>query len=177
MTKENTDKLIPHPIREPIQVELMRQIFNAIRSDMETISYIPEISEQKQKIWWTSLDHSKVKAFLYTPVDEPWYFVAFSVVQKKGDFTTPMFGVVPAAHGRGYGREIIKHYLEVANGPLAGSQRKDNGAIRHLNQELGWQIVGETEEAELLYHSGIIKNDPRQEEIYEEILRYHGVKK
>ncbi len=165
--------LVPRRISEPWEVERMRQIFNATIDDLATVKLEPK-SEGDQQRWWQAMDQSRVVAFLYAPVAAPWRFVAFSMLQwKPNGVVTPLFAVDPEWHGFGYGREIIDHYLHVANGPLAGSALKSNEAIMHLNKQAGWQVVSEDERVVKLYHPGVNPGS-RDEEILKEILRYHG---
>src|SRR5438128_10450650 len=163
--------LTPRRISEPWEVEVMRRIYNLAVPDLATRPLSPRVEHSQQK-WWACLDKSRVTAHLYHPVAMPWRFVAFSLVQwKERGIATPMFAIHPDWQHRGYGREIIDHYLEVANGPLAGSALKSNAAIMHLNEKAGWRVVSEADGVVQLYHPGIApQNDARQREIYAAIL-------
>ena len=171
--------LVPRRITEPWEVEVMRRIFNLTLADLATRPLQPR-DEHSQQRWWSALDKTRTVAHLYSPIAMPWHFVAFSLVQwKDRGIATPMFAIHPDWQHRGYGREIIDHYLEVANGPLAGSALKSNAAIMHLNKRAGWQTVSETETVAHLYHPGVPtqsdRSEARQREIYEAILDYHGI--
>ena len=166
------DGLRAESIVHPWQVERMRQIYLECRPWL-SVQDLPDRSEVEQQEWWNSIKgHSK--AFLYSPSEEPWKFVAFSLLRKKSaNIVSPMIGIAEEYRGKGYARKIIQHYISAAGGALAGSARSDHTQILRLNYELGWQEVGEKDGMILLYHPGCIENH-RQEEIYREILRYHG---
>jgi len=168
--------LIFRKIDEPWAVERMRQIYSETMSSLATHP-IPERGPISQQEWWKSLDQSKVQAFLYAPINRPWEFIAFSIVQKKHEhFTTPIFAITPKEHGKGYGEQILRHYLFVANGPLAGEDSLSNPAIAHLNDRNGWQVLGIDEKGvRKLYHPGYRDLSEEQQQVaYDEIVRYHG---
>jgi hypothetical protein len=73
-----------------------------------------------------------------------------SLVGKKA----PLFTAAAVVNGK----EIVKDYIIKANTPLAGAQLKSNNAIRYIHSLNGWEVIGETEKLELLYHPGQIKN-------------------
>ena len=171
------DKLIAHRLSKnshPLLIERMRQIYNTMIPWVATRPLTP-IESQPQQDWWNQLvDHTKTTFHLYSPIETPWEICAYSVVTDRGDFCTPHFAIGGAWWGRGYGAEIIQHYLEVAAKPLYGSQLVSNAAIRHLNTKFGWHVLDTRDGVEYLHHPGVNPNI-RQQEIYDEILRYHGV--
>ena len=144
-------------ISTPSQVESMRLIYND-NLDMLSTKPIPRREYQGQQDWWHENKHA-LKAFLYERLDQPGKFMAFLVIRDRGGFFTPILAIDKSAWGKGFGREIIHDYLELAGGPLAGSQLKSNRAICYLNSQFGWQVIGskqeEAGEVELLYHPGI----------------------
>lgn len=169
-------KIIPYRIRRPDleMVEIMRRIYNAVRADLSDPPPEPRTYDQ-QTAWWKSRDHEKTQAFLYNPENEPFNMIGFSLLQQKHpDFKTPQIGLWPEDQGKGYGRQIVNHYLETADGPLAGSDLFRSPAIAHINDSVGWKQVGSKDGSRLLYHPGPYM-DPRQDEIYRDILRYHGL--
>ena len=154
----------------PYLIDALRRLYN------ESIPFmtkpLEENSAEEQLAWWRSLDHSKVLVHLYSPVDEPWKIVAYSMLQHRGDHASPMFAIDPTYWGRGYGRAIIAHYIKEARMPLRGEQLVENKPIRHLNEKAGWKVIGNIEgRVELLEHSG---EPTRDQEILDEIVRYHG---
>jgi RimJ/RimL family protein N-acetyltransferase len=130
------------------------------------------MTAEQQQAWWRNIDHKRVQVHLYSPIEQPWEIVAFSMVTDRGDFCTPMFAVSNTWWGKGYGEEIIRHYLALAEGkPLRGEQLTLNPAIQHLNKKLGWLIVAERDGTQFLVHP-----NGRQQEIYDEIIRYNEEK-
>jgi len=155
--------MIIEPIHNSTQVELMRQIYNENRQYMETKGPLPERTREAQLEWWDSLDHDKVKAWLHYDLFERLFLsdhnderklIGFSMLQNRGSFSTPMFAIKKEYHGKGYGREFIKWYLDRASRPLAGSQLQSNKAICHLNKEFGWKILCSHSGVDHLYHPG-----------------------
>jgi GNAT superfamily N-acetyltransferase len=157
-------QLIAHPVTEPHQVERMRQIYNDTIDDLATTPLV-KLNEYEQQDWWREREVG-TRAWLYAPIVTPWRMVAFCLLTQRNGFVTPLFAIDPMWHGRGYGKEIIQHYLTEAKGPLAGSALKKNAAIMHLNQQAGWQVLSETEEVVNLYHPG-------REECFDSIVAYH----
>jgi len=168
--------LTAHRITEPWQVERMRQIYNETLPDLATRPGLTPRTEAAQQEWWSEV-HDHAVAHLYSPITEPWKFVAFSLVQwKPGGIVTPLFAIETAWQGRGLGRQIIDHYLKIANAPLAGSALTSNRAIMHLNERAGWQQLAERDGVALLYHPGPHPtDDARQREIFDAIMEYHGL--
>jgi len=173
LTRE--DKLVAHTVLYPWQVEIMRQIYNATLPWLEQSGRpLPHRAEVDQQNWWFDSE-IPMTAHIYTTVDEPWKFIAFSLIQFKEDrFSTPLFGILPEAHGNGYGEVILRHYLEIAGGPLAGSDRIDNPAITKLNDRNGWKVIGITDGVRKLFHPGVEPTEDEMQHAYDEICRYHG---
>jgi GNAT superfamily N-acetyltransferase len=153
----------------------MRQIFNATLPALSTIPLTAKSAEEQQA-WWNGRDPALVRGFLYSPVAWPWEMVAFSLLTQRDGFTTPLFAIDPAWQGRGYGAEIIRHYIAEARGPLAGSALRANAAISHLNAKAGWIEVGGDTKVAQLYHPGAVedRDATRQQEIYDSIMEYHS---
>jgi len=137
-------------------VEAMRLIYND-NLDMLSTKPIPRREYQEQQDWWNANSHL-LKAFLYERMDNPGRFIAFLVLRNRDGFFTPIFAIDKSAWGNGFGREIIDDYISLAEGPLAGSQLKSNHSICHLNQKVGWIVLGSRKEdageVELLFHPG-----------------------
>lgn len=151
----------------PALIERMRVLFNANIDSLATKPLSLQTS-RSQYDWWRSLDHTKVTFHIYSPKEWPWEIVAFSMVTDRGDYCSPMFAISNLWWGRGYGEQIIQHYLLVADEkPLQGEQLASNGAICHLNEKLGWLVVREENGVQYLRHP-----NNRQQEIYDEIIRY-----
>ncbi len=168
--------LIARTVREPWEVEVMRQIYEKTLPWLEQSGRpLPRRTPIEQQNWWFDREVG-MHAHLYTTVDEPWEFIAFSLVQEKGEyFSTPLFGILPEHHGKGYGEVILRNYLRVAGGPLAGSDRIDNPAITKLNDRNGWQVIGITDDGvRKLYHPGVAPFPDEMQHAYDEICRYHG---
>lgn len=156
------------PDAHPYLIERLRTLYNSAIQFLATHP-IELRSREAQAAWWNSTDHDKVTVHLYSPVDNPWEIAAFSMVTDRGSFVTPMFAIAKNYWGKGYGEEIILHYLALAGGkPLRGEQLISNGAICHLNEKLGWQVLMEKEGTQFLFHPNI-----RQQEVYDEIVRYN----
>lgn len=151
----------------------MRQIYAATIEALET-KPLPHRSPEDQYLWWQGLDHGMSRFFLYSPVEQPWEIVAFSMITRRGKYSTPMFAIHPFFHGRGYGREIIQHYIQEADGPLAGEQLVSNETIRYLNSEAGWNVVSSNGIVEKLWHPGPHADVDPMQDAYDEIIRYHG---
>lgn len=179
-------KLIAHRVTlasHPLLIEIVRAIFNANIADLAT-KPLHVLEQDEQQEWWKNLDHQNVQLHVYSPVEQPWQIVAFSLVRNHGHFSTPQFAIAGGYSGRGYGTEIIQHYIEVAGQPLYGQQLVANEAIRHMNQKAGWKVLYEREGVEYLFHPGrapflpcpciacTSADDARQREIYDEIVRY-----
>lgn len=157
------------PGSHPHLVVLLGEMYNGALDQLST-KPLRRNTPEEQLAWWAALPQ-EVVVHLYSPVEEPWRIVAFSMVRDRGTFCTPMFAVVPGEHGKGYGAEIIRHYLSVAwPKPLVGSQLVSNGAIRHLNNRYGWEVTEVRDGVEYLFHpSG--RDYPQS--TYDEIIRYH----
>jgi GNAT superfamily N-acetyltransferase len=168
-------KLIPHRLASdghPHLIEQVRVLYNSTLFFLATHPISPQ-SKEGQQAWWKDLDHSRVVVHLYSPVESPWDIVAFSMVTDRGLYFTPMFAISNNYWGKGYGQEIIEHYLALAAGkPLRGEQLVSNGAICHLNARYGWNIVGERDGTQFLIHPN---NVDRQQEVYDEMVRYWEV--
>lgn len=168
--------LLRMPVVEPWQVEIMRQLYNDAIPELATMSRLPYRSATEQQSWWANRAPG-TKAFLYLPIETPWAFVAFSLLTPRGKLYSPVFAIRPEWRGRGFAREIIQHYLDMADGPLVGSQRIDNARIRELNRDEGWEVIQTVSGfdgsfmVEQLYHPG--RRGVRQQEIFDEIVRYH----
>lgn len=142
--------LIPTPVQTPEEIEAMRQIFNLCREFM-TKPLSPITPEQQEK-WWKELPSKvkKFKAFLYRDEGE---IVAYSLLQWHHDGRiTPLFGITARARGHNIAREIIRHYLSEADGPLHGEELSSHAAIIKLNQEAGWKLLREENGVRYLYH-------------------------
>jgi hypothetical protein len=151
----------------PALIERLRVLYNTAIPFLATHRIETQTCESQQA-WWRNLDHTKVMVHLYSPVEFPWEIVAFSQVTDRGTYCTPMFALSNLWWGKGYGEEIIEHYLFVASGkPLHGEQLTSNGAICHLNKRLGWKIISERDGMQTLVHP-----NNRQQDIYDEIIRY-----
>ena len=166
-------------VQYPWQVELMRHIYND-NLDMLSTKPLPYRTYEAQQEWWN--DNKKfLKAYLYEPIDRPEKFIAFLVLRDRGCFYTPTIAIQKEEWGKKYGQEIIRDYIEKANGPLAGSQLQSNKAICHINKKVGWQIVGEADQpmgkVDLLYHPGINSKAKATEEVFDAILKYLELKK
>jgi len=140
-------------VTEEHEVEIMRLIFNENIKDLST-STLTEQTKENQLLWFYSL--KDVKCYLY--FNEINNVVGFLTLRYRDGFTTPTFAIFKKYWGKGYGKEIVKDYIIKANTPLAGAQLKSNNAIRYINSLNGWEVIGETEKLELLYHPGQIKN-------------------
>lgn len=133
-------------------IDTVRRIYNATIADLATKPLKPNTWDH-QYIWWRNIDFDKTVIHAYCPEPWPGVIVAFSKVTYRGDHCTPLFAIDPEWHGRGFGEEIIQHYLSVARPkPLRGSQLVSNGAICHLNEKAGWQIESTVDGVQHLYH-------------------------
>jgi hypothetical protein len=83
-------------------------------------------------------------------------------------------GVRPVERKKGYGRAVVRHYLSTVIGPLVGEALAGNTAINIINEELGWKAVGEVDGVLKLFHPRETPPE-RQDEIYRDILKYHGL--
>lgn len=159
-------------IKNTIQVDIMRQIYN---DNLDTLSttFLPYRTYDEQQSWWDE-NKDNLDAFLYKESQDGQY-VAFLVLTNRGNFKTPIIAIKKDYWGKGFGKYIIEDYIKKANSPLAGSQLQSNGAICHLNKKIGWEIVGTAEQPngtiDLLFHPGINKNVNLQN-IREEIINY-----
>ena len=166
------NRLLAVRVLEPWAVEVMRNLYQSCKPWLEVSGPLPNRTAEEQQAWWNEMPHPKV-AYLYVDIDKPWEFIAFSIIQRKGSFSTPIFAIHPAQHRRGLGEVILRHYLQVADGPLAGSDKLSNGAIVHLNDRNGWQVLEIQDGVRKMFHPGV--HNDRQQEIYDEIMRYHGI--
>jgi hypothetical protein len=161
------------------QVEIMRNIYND-NLDMLSTRPLPYRNFEEQQQWWKENKHI-LKAFLYEPIEQPGNYIAFLVLTDRGLFDTPIIAIKKEEWGSGYGQEIVLDYIYKANRPLAGSQLQSNGAICHINKKVGWQIIGQKEQpvgiVDLLYHPGVNPNIENPQEVYQAILKHHGIEK
>ncbi len=169
------NKLKSHLVSEPWQVELMRHIYND-NLDMLSTKPLPYRSYDEQQKWWEESKHF-LNAYLYEPIEKPGKFVAFLVLRQRNGFMTPTIAIQKEDWGSGYGQEIVLDYINKANCPLAGTQLQSNKAICHINKKVGWQVIGEQEQApigkiDLLFHPGINPKYDFDEEIISNILSY-----
>lgn len=132
--------------------EYIRNLYNTSRGDLEMESPLPEQSVAGQFDWWRK---SGVMLYVARVRDERVGFVALTPRWSlNARFHTPILAVDPAHRGKGYGRQFIEAYIRLAGGPLAGAQRTDNPVICRLNAQMGWQIVGERDGVQYLFHPG-----------------------
>lgn len=167
-------KLNSYLVTEPWQVELMRCIYND-NLDMLSTKPLPYRSYEEQQLWWAE-NEKNMKAYLYEPVSKSGKFVAFLVLRVRDGFFTPTIAIQKEEWGSGFGQEIVRDYIEKANGPLAGTQLQSNAAICHINKKVGWIIVGEGSlpngKVDLLYHPGINPENECTHQVFMNILNY-----
>jgi RimJ/RimL family protein N-acetyltransferase len=172
-------KLNSYLVTEPWQVELMRVIYND-NLDMLSTKPLPYRSYEEQQLWWEE-NNKNMKAYLYEPVSKPGKFVAFLVLRIRDGFFTPTIAIQKEDWGGGFGQEIVRDYIEKADGPLAGSQLQSNAAICHINKKVGWIIVGEESQSngkvDLLYHPGVNPKRRCTYEVFMNILDYLEIDK
>lgn len=171
------NKLKSYPITEPFQVELMRHIYND-NLDMLSTKPLPYRTYEEQQAWWNENKH-ELKAFLYEPIAKPGKFVAFLVLRVRQGFCTPIIALQKEEWGSGYGKEIVNDYIVKADGPLAGTQLQSNKAICHINQKVGWQILGQADSPagtiDLLYHPGVNPDKLTTPEVMKYVHIYLGM--
>jgi len=165
-------RLVPIRVVSPVHVEFMRQIFNECIPYLST-KPLKEKSYEEQQQWWAELNRirKQVKAFVYYEPGNTEQPVAFMMLQwHHGGRITPIFGITESARGKGYAREIIKHYLDEADGPLHGSMLATHAAIIKMNYDLGWQKEYEENGVIYVYHP----NEKKQYPDYQGMLDYWG---
>ena len=169
--------LICTPVSSSFQVERMREIYNSNLDALATHP-VPYRSYEEQQQWWEKAK-AYSQAYLYSPKNMPDEYVAFMVLRQREGFKTPILAIDKPYWHCGYGKEIIRDYIIKADGPLAGEQLQSNGAICHLNQKMGWQIVGKRQEGSdvslLLFHPGINSQKVCSSETFINILSYLGL--
>lgn len=167
-------KLKAHKVSEPWQIELMRHIYND-NLDMLSTKPLPYRTYEEQQKWWNESKHF-LSAYLYEPLIKPGKFVAFLVLRKRDGFYTPTIAIQKEEWSSGFGQEIVNDYIEKANAPLAGTQLQSNKAICHINNKVGWQIIGENEQSggmvDLLFHPGLNPAFDNNNDIIINILNY-----
>lgn len=162
-------QLIPTTITTTEQVEAMRQIFNECLEFMT--KPVPWMSHWDQFRWWRELPAKvkRFKAFTYATAEDPTKIIAYSLLQWKEDGRlTPLFGIARDARGQNIARQIIRHYLKEADGPLIGEERSDHKAIIKMNREAGWLLICECAGVRYLYHP----NDKRSYPDYQGMIEY-----
>lgn len=129
--------------------EYVRQLYN---TNLKALATKPlEPSSLEEQITW----YLEAKPEVLIGEDPTGEIVGFiALTPRMFDFHTPIFVIDPDHRGKGYAREFIQAYIQHAATPLAGSQLKSNEVIRRLNNEAGWEIVGERDGVEYLYHPG-----------------------
>ena len=137
---------------DPILLEVVRMIYNQSRSYFT--KDLPYRYAHEQWEWWSRLDHSKSKLFVWRDTERPYEIVAFSFLRDEDTYASPLFGIGAWARGRGYARAIIKHYIETAGKPLRCEQLVSHVAIRKLNRDAGWFVLREQDGVQSLYHPG-----------------------
>jgi hypothetical protein len=158
----------PTPVTTPHQVEAMRLIFNECLEFMT--KPIAPITKERQAQWWETLPQKvrRFKAFTYEG-DRDFGIIAYSLLQWHEDGRiTPLFGITKSARGRNIAREIIRHYLAEADGPLHGEELVRHAAIVKLNEEAGWQLRYERGGVRYLYHP----NEKREYPDYQGMIEY-----
>lgn len=172
-------KLNSYLVTEPWQVELMRCIYNE-NLDMLSTKPLPNRSYEEQQMWWEE-NKRDMKVFLYEPISKPGKFVAFLVLRIRDKFCTPTIAIQKEEWGSGFGQEIVKDYINKANGPLAGTQLQSNSAICHINKKMGWIILGEENrvsgKVDLLFHPGVNPKNKCTYQTFINILNYLKVNK
>ena len=140
--------LIPSPVSTSGELEAVRQIFNECLQWM-TKPFSP-ITPEQQATWWKELQGKRYKMFVYRDSGK---IVAYSLLQWHEDGRiTPLFGITRSARGKNIAREIVRHYLSEADGPLWGEELSSHKAIIKLNEEAGWQLLREENGVRYLYH-------------------------
>lgn len=170
MRPDKSGVLLVMPVKELWQVEIMRQIYNQCLEGYT--KQLEPIGEYEQQEWWSGQDGTR--AYLYLPVREPWRFIGFSCLRALGDQAmSPIMGIKPDERGKGYGRAVVQHYIEMANMPMIGESLVGNTAINTINSQLGWKVMREEDGVLKLFHPHKVP-DARQQECYDEIVRYHS---
>jgi GNAT superfamily N-acetyltransferase len=145
---------------DPLVIERMRTLFNHSLDKVRTKVEVTANNAREQYEWFKSMDWENVIIHAYRDFEDPWEIAGFSILRKRGDHYTPFFATNHIYHGRGIGRAIVKHYLAICPGWLRGEQLVSNGAIKHINSTVGWQILKTVDRpgiglVDLLYHPGV----------------------
>jgi len=142
------------PPRAESLIEKVRLIYNENLPLLATKPLTPVTKEQQRK-WWAGVDHDKVKLYVYMDPDDVWsdIVVGFSLLTDRGSYVTPMMAVTEKYHDRGYGQEIMLHYLQTAHPkPLRAQSLMLNLGICMLNSLMGWKVIGSQDGVYDLWH-------------------------
>lgn len=131
-------------------IERVREIYNEALPLLAT-KPIPTRTYDEQQDWWQSVDHEKVRLYVY--MNEPGDIVGFALLTDRGNTVTPMVAIAAKHRDRGYGQEIMRHYLDAAKPkPMICQSLVENKAINMLNVLMGWQLAGRKGDVFTYYH-------------------------
>lgn len=99
----------------PRDAEHLRRLRNECREWMTgSQAYI---TEEDQAVWWATRNPLYTIVWLYRePRHDAPDPIAFGMVRKEGSYWYGTLGVTENRRGRGYGREIYRHLIEVCPG-------------------------------------------------------------
>lgn len=126
-----------------IELEKARTIRNAVREFMTNNTDI--ITPRDQVNWYNSLDHEKVRLFLYyadTNITTVPIAVGYGIInQSYSPFPLLTGAISPEHQGKGYGRKLFKSLLDSCDGWLAPELdvRADNEKAIKLYESLGFE--------------------------------------
>jgi len=130
-------------VREPAQVEAMRQIRNECRQYMTHSQR--EITPEQQEAWWRGLDHDNTLAYLFTEPEKDEDYVGYGLVRRIDGKMNVSYGLRSSARGRGLGTEMVQFILDACQGDAWGDLLESNTAIWHIDQKLGFVELSRTD--------------------------------
>ncbi len=146
--------LIVSPVTFAGEVEAMRVIFNGCLEYM-TKPFDP-ITPEQQAEWWADLPSKTIrfKAFVYRD-PESMQIVAYSLLQwRPNGWVTVVWGIAPHARGHNYARQVIRHFIGAAEGPLHAEELASNTPVVKLHREAGFVVYREENGIHYIYHPG-----------------------
>lgn len=131
--------LIPRPIAEDDDVDLLRVTRNACREGFST--FRGEIGPDEQRHWWAEMA-DRVTGYLYA--DRAGVHVGYGLLRQTADGRWwSSVAVLPEHAGHGYGGAITRHVIrQCPSGLVWASARNDHLAGLRLHSAEDWEVIG-----------------------------------
>lgn len=152
--------------------EVLRQIRNSCRAGLTQMT--DEVSPEMQRRYRRDYDADHVRHYLFLKGSIP---VGYGRLEERDGYVYPSCGVAEWHRGKGYGWEVVRLTLLMAGGSMKGELRLSNEVICKIDFALGWKRVGppvgDIQPVECAWPPPFIRYEGREQEVYNEIVRYH----